>query len=160
MQVLINTGILLAAYIFGSIPFGLLVVKLMTGKDIRTVASGRTGGTNAMRAAGPWAGVLTAILDIFKAAATVWLAQAVTPNVWIHTLAPIACRYRAQLFPLFDRTQPGRALSAAGWSGRRGRGRRCFWPVAPGGLLPDPARFPDLVPNRVCIRDHPEHRAD
>ena len=53
MQFLIAGGILLAAYLFGSIPFGLIVVKLMSGKDIRTVASGRTGGTNAMRAAGP-----------------------------------------------------------------------------------------------------------
>jgi acyl phosphate:glycerol-3-phosphate acyltransferase len=90
MQALIDGGILLASYVIGSVPFGLIVVRLMTGKDIRTIASGRTGGTNAMRAAGPWAGGLTAILDILKAAATVWLAQAVTPNVWIHTLAPIA----------------------------------------------------------------------
>ena len=58
MRFLIDASILLAAYIFGSIPFGLIVVKMMTGKDIRTIASGRTGGTNAMRAAGPWAGVL------------------------------------------------------------------------------------------------------
>src|SRR5512136_3382943 len=90
MHFLVDAGILIAAYLFGSIPFGLIVVKLMTGKDVRTVASGRTGGTNAMRAAGPWAGVLTAILDIFKAAATAWLAQWLTPNVWIHMLAPIA----------------------------------------------------------------------
>ncbi len=90
LQVLIDAGTLLAAYVIGSIPFGLIVVKLMTGKDIRTVASGRTGGTNAMRAAGPWAGLLTAVLDILKAAATVWLAKGVTPNVWVHTLAPIA----------------------------------------------------------------------
>ena len=90
MQLLIDSGILLGSYIFGSIPFGLLVVKLMTGKDIRTIASGRTGGTNAMRAAGPWAGLLTAALDIIKSAATVWLAQIITPNVWMHALAPIA----------------------------------------------------------------------
>jgi glycerol-3-phosphate acyltransferase PlsY len=86
MQVVIAAGLLLASYIFGSIPFGLLIVKLMTGKDIRTIASGRTGGTNVMRAAGLGA----AILDVFKAAATVWLAKAVTSNEWIHALAPIA----------------------------------------------------------------------
>ena len=90
MQFLIYAGILLAGYIFGSIPFGLIVVKLMTGKDIRTIASGRTGGTNAMRAAGPWAGILTAVMDILKAAATVWLARALTSNVWMHALTPIA----------------------------------------------------------------------
>src|SRR5512137_599964 len=90
MSLLIDASILIAAYILGSIPFGLIIVKLINGKDIRTVESGRTGGTNAMRAAGPWAGILTAILDIFKAAAAVWLAQALTSNVWMHVLAPTA----------------------------------------------------------------------
>ena len=90
MYFLIDAGILIASYIFGSIPFGLIVVKLMIGKDVRTIASGRTGGTNVMRAAGLWAGLLTALLDILKSAAAVWLAQAITANVWIHVAAPIA----------------------------------------------------------------------
>jgi len=90
MVFLIDAGILVASYILGSIPFGLIVVKLMTGKDVRTIASGRTGGTNAMRAAGLSAGILTAILDILKSASAVWLAQAITANVWMHILAPIA----------------------------------------------------------------------
>jgi len=90
MRFLIDAGLLLASYLFGSIPFGLIVVKMISGKDVRTVASGRTGGTNAMRAAGIGAGLLTAVLDILKSASTVWLAQAVTPNVWIHALSPIA----------------------------------------------------------------------
>ena len=42
MQLLIEASVVLLAYIFGSIPFGLLIVKLTTGKDIRQVASGRT----------------------------------------------------------------------------------------------------------------------
>ena len=66
MQIVFDIGIILLAYLFGSIPFGLLIVKLKTGKDIRKVESGRTGGTNAMRAAGFWAGVATAALDILK----------------------------------------------------------------------------------------------
>ncbi len=90
MTILIDAGVLVAAYIIGSIPFGLLIVKILSGKDIRRVASGRTGGTNAMRAAGPLAGLFTAVLDVLKAAGTVWLAQALTPNLWIHMLAPIA----------------------------------------------------------------------
>ena len=91
MQIAFDIGIIFLAYIFGSIPFGLLIVKLKTGKDIRKVESGRTGGTNAMRAAGFWAGFATAILDILKGAASVWLAQWLTPdNQWVHVLAPIA----------------------------------------------------------------------
>ena len=66
MQIVIGIGVLVLAYIIGSIPFGWLIVKMKTGKDIRVIESGRTGGTNAMRAAGFWAGMLTAIMDILK----------------------------------------------------------------------------------------------
>jgi glycerol-3-phosphate acyltransferase PlsY len=91
MQLLIDTGLVLLGYLIGSIPSGLIIVKLKTGKDIRRVESGRTGGTNALRAAGFWAGLLTAISDIFKAVLTVWIAQWISPvNHWVHILAPIA----------------------------------------------------------------------
>ncbi len=91
MQMLIDASVILLAYIFGSIPFGLLIVKFSTGKDIRQVASGRTGGTNAARAAGAWAGILTGIMDGVKGASAVWMAQAVAPsNHWLHVIAPLA----------------------------------------------------------------------
>lgn len=89
MQILIDIGIVVLGYIIGSIPFGLLIVKFKTGKDIRDVESGRTGGTNAVRAAGFWAGLLTAILDILKGAGAVWIAQALTGNHWVHILSPV-----------------------------------------------------------------------
>jgi len=63
------------AYLIGSIPSGLLVVKIATGKDVREIESGRTGGTNAMRAAGPLAGLFTALLDVSKGAGAVWVGQ-------------------------------------------------------------------------------------
>ena len=91
MQILFGVVAIFIGYILGSIPFGMLIVKSKTGKDIRQVESGRTGGTNAVRAAGFWAGLLTAILDISKGAASVWLAQLIVPNGdWIHVLAPLA----------------------------------------------------------------------
>jgi glycerol-3-phosphate acyltransferase PlsY len=95
MEIVIGIALLAVSYVFGSIPSGLLVVRLTTGKDIRQVESGRTGGTNAMRAAGVWAGVTTALMDVLKAAACVWLVQLVLPreaapaNVWFEVLAPI-----------------------------------------------------------------------
>lgn len=91
MQIVISIGVLLLAYFIGSIPFGWLIVKMKTGQDIRVIESGRTGGTNAMRAAGFWAGILTALLDILKAASVVWVAQALFPEIHLlHVLAPIA----------------------------------------------------------------------
>ena len=56
MQFHIVLAALLSAYILGSVPVGLLVVKLVRGRDIRQWFSGRTGGTNVMRMAGFWAG--------------------------------------------------------------------------------------------------------
>ncbi len=91
MQTLIGIGVVIIGYVIGSIPFGLLIVKMKTGKDIRTVESGRTGGTNAVRAAGFGAGLLTAILDVLKGATSVWLAQTLLPtNQVVHVLAPLA----------------------------------------------------------------------
>ena len=49
MEFLPHIGILLLSYLLGAIPFGYLLVKLRTGQDIRTIQSGRTGGTNAMQ---------------------------------------------------------------------------------------------------------------
>jgi acyl phosphate:glycerol-3-phosphate acyltransferase len=138
MQFLIFAGILLAGYIFGSIPFGLIVVKIISGKDIRTIASGRTGGTNAMRAAGPWAGVLTAVLDILKAAVTVWLAQALTSNVWMHALTPIAAilGHNYSIF-LMEHGPDGRVRLRGGAGGAAaGGGAFGLWPPAAFILIP------------------------
>jgi glycerol-3-phosphate acyltransferase PlsY len=70
-------GYLLAAlcgYLIGAVPSGYLSVKLLTGRDIRHFGSGRTGGTNAVRAAGIVAGALTGAGDIAKGAVAVWAA--------------------------------------------------------------------------------------
>ena len=91
MQLLVDAGILVLGYILGSIPFGLLIVKSKTGKDLREIESGRTGGTNTVRAAGFGAGLMTAILDIIKGISAVWLAETLSPNhELIRVLAPIA----------------------------------------------------------------------
>ena len=138
MVFLIDAGILVASYILGSIPFGLIVVKLMTGKDVRTIASGRTGGTNAMRAAGLSAGILTAILDILKSASAVWLAQAITANVWMHILAPIAAILGHNYsFFMIERGPEGRVRLRGGAGGSTaGGGALGLWPPAALILVP------------------------
>jgi glycerol-3-phosphate acyltransferase PlsY len=91
MNYLIAACVLLVSYLLGSIPTGLVIVKVFAGKDIRQVASGRTGGTNAMRAAGFWAGLGTAALDLFKSAAAVWIAlMAVPGSHWLPVFAPLS----------------------------------------------------------------------
>ena len=63
------------AYLLGSIPFGLLIAKVRTGKDIRQSGSGNIGAANVTRSAGYVAGVLTLILDAGKGFAAVWIAM-------------------------------------------------------------------------------------
>lgn len=78
------------AYLIGSIPSGLLVVKIFTGKDVRTIESGRTGGTNAMRAGGAIAGLLTALLDVAKGAAAVWISKTLSMGLeWTAALSGV-----------------------------------------------------------------------
>ena len=70
-----TTSLLLAAaYLLGSIPFGLILAKLFAGSDIRNSGSGNIGATNVARVVGPAAGILTLVLDAAKGAAAVWLA--------------------------------------------------------------------------------------
>lgn len=89
MQILLAIAVLVLCYLVGSIPMGYISVRLATGKDVRTIQSGRTGGTNAMRAAGFGVGLATSLADIAKGVAGVWLAQTITPDkTWIEVLAP------------------------------------------------------------------------
>ena len=70
-----TTSLLLAAaYLLGSIPFGLILAKLFAGSDIRKSGSGNIGATNVACVVGPAAGILTLLLDVAKGAAAVWLA--------------------------------------------------------------------------------------
>jgi glycerol-3-phosphate acyltransferase PlsY len=142
MQILLEIGVILAAYVLGSIPFGLLIVKWRTGKDIRVVESGRTGGTNAMRAAGFSAGLLTAILDVLKGAAAVWLARGIGANVWVLILAPIAAilGHNYSIF-LVDR-KDGRIRLRGGAGGA---------PAVGGALGLWPASFLIIIPLGVLI---------
>ena len=69
---------LLVSYLLGSIPVGILVVRWARGIDVRRVGSGRTGGTNVLRAAGWKAAVFTGLGDASKATLAVLVAR------WLH----------------------------------------------------------------------------
>jgi glycerol-3-phosphate acyltransferase PlsY len=63
------------AYLLGSIPFGLLIVKASGGDDVRKSGSGNIGAANVARNSGYFAGILTLILDAAKGSAAVWIAM-------------------------------------------------------------------------------------
>ncbi len=118
-------AILAAAYLSGSIPFALLVVRALTGKDIRKVGSGNVGATNAVRAAGIPAGIAVTILDVGKGTLPVLLMQAHDPSArWVGAAAVAAVA--GHCFPVW-----------LGFSGGKGvaTGLGAFWVIAPRAIL-------------------------
>jgi acyl phosphate:glycerol-3-phosphate acyltransferase len=105
--------IVLGGYLIGSIPFGLLLVKILGGKDVRQHGSGNIGATNVSRVAGPLAGVLTLLLDLAKGFAAVWLAQRFTG----HAAAPMMLAGVAALlghcFPAWLKFKGGKGVATA-----------------------------------------------
>jgi len=75
-------GGLLIGFLFGSIPFGYILVRLKTGADVRDSGSGNIGATNVSRALGVKGGVLTLLLDALKGALGVWVAAWIGANVF------------------------------------------------------------------------------
>jgi acyl phosphate:glycerol-3-phosphate acyltransferase len=59
-------GLIVAAYLIGSIPFGVIIGRGLYGVDPRTVGSGNIGAANALRAMGFWGAALTLAGDIIK----------------------------------------------------------------------------------------------
>jgi len=101
MHIALATLALVAAYLIGSVPVGVLAAKLVKGVNVREVGSGRTGSTNVYRAAGPWGMGLTCLGDAIKgilaigfARLVAMLATALVPDAtwfnWIEPLAGIA----------------------------------------------------------------------
>jgi len=66
--------VIVAAYLIGGIPWGILVARVIGGPDPRSLGSGRTGGANTMRAIGPRAALLAGLLDAAKGSVSVLLA--------------------------------------------------------------------------------------
>ena len=75
---LLRVLLVVIAYLAGSIPVGVLVAKASGGPDPRTIGSGRTGGTNALRALGRKWAALVVVGDLAKGALPVLLARILT----------------------------------------------------------------------------------
>jgi glycerol-3-phosphate acyltransferase PlsY len=80
--------LMLAAYLIGSIPMGVLAARFSGGPDPRTIGSGRTGGTNTLRALGRGWAALVVVGDLLKGVIPVLLARVVTGG---DPLAEVLC---------------------------------------------------------------------
>ncbi len=101
----------LLAYLLGSIPFGLIIVRVMTGQDVRQSGSGNIGATNVLRTTGRLAGVLTLVLDALKGSLAVHIADYLTHGSiqWMSLAALAALLGHA--FSMFLKFQGGKAVA-------------------------------------------------
>ncbi|MFO7532494.1 MAG: glycerol-3-phosphate 1-O-acyltransferase PlsY, partial [Candidatus Limnocylindrales bacterium] len=86
----LTLSLLLAGYLIGSLPMGVIVARLTGGIDPRTVGSGRTGGTNMLRAGGWGRAIAVAVLDLSKGAVPILVARALEAPVEVQALTGLA----------------------------------------------------------------------
>jgi glycerol-3-phosphate acyltransferase PlsY len=89
-QVVVGALVVVAAYLIGGIPWGVVIARLTGGPDPRTIGSGRTGGANVMRALGPRLALLSGLLDVGKGVVSVLLGIAVGGGLPLEILAALA----------------------------------------------------------------------
>lgn len=126
------SGLLICAYLLGSIPWGLIFARLFARDDVRLKGSGNIGATNVTRQAGLVAGLLTLAGDILKGAIPVYLALVVFGPANglvadIHVSAVALAAFLGHLYPLYLKFRDGGkgVATAAG----------CFMVVSPATAL-------------------------
>ena len=102
--------ILILAYLFGSIPWALVIGKVFYKTDIRNHGSGNLGGSNAGRVLGKKAGVAVIALDALKALLSVVLAKVMNMSDTICVLAGLMCCV-GHCFPIFANFKGGKAVA-------------------------------------------------
>ena len=130
-EILYKIGLVGAAFLSGSIPFGLIFVRLFAAQDIRQHGSGNIGATNVRRILGTPAGLATLALDMLKGAVPVWLAvDAVglssAPGRWYAGLVVFAAVF-GHLYPVYLGLRPsGKGVATAAG---------CFLVISPAALF-------------------------
>jgi glycerol-3-phosphate acyltransferase PlsY len=98
------------AYLLGSIPFGYLLTRFATGRDVRQAGSGNIGATNVLRTAGRKLGIATLLLDIGKGTLAVAIAHRLTGDAKIMAVAALAV-CAGHVFPIFLKFKGGKAVA-------------------------------------------------
>jgi len=98
-------------YLLGSIPFGVILTRLATGEDVRSIGSGNIGATNVLRTGRKDLAFATLILDAGKDAAAFLIAQALLPGV--PAIAAIAggAAFLGHLFPVWLSFKGGKGVA-------------------------------------------------
>ena len=111
-------SVAVAAYLFGSIPFGYLLVRVFQGIDVRSIGSGNIGATNVARTGGKGLAIATLALDTLKGWLPVFLVltlpgiTASSPGQ-LHTLASLAALLAVigHMFPVWLGFKGGKGVA-------------------------------------------------
>lgn len=103
---------IMAAYLLGSIAFGILVSKAFGLPDPRTVGSGNPGATNVLRSGKKSAAVLTLLGDVLKGWLPVWLALQYDMLMWVVAHVGLAV-FLGHLYPIFYKFKGGKGVATA-----------------------------------------------
>lgn len=106
--------LILLGYLYGSIPFALVIGKVFYNTDVRESGSGNLGGTNAGRVLGKKAGISVIVLDALKAVIIFYLSSYLSLkfnlNPDIKYIAGLACIF-GHCYPIFAEFRGGKAVS-------------------------------------------------
>lgn len=129
MQDLVGAALLTIAlvavggYLLGSIPFGVILTRLVTGEDVRSIGSGNIGATNVLRTGRKGLAAATLLLDGGKGAAAVLLARYYGPGDNIEALAGAAA-FLGHLYPVWLGFKGGKGVATM-----LGVSLAAFWPA-------------------------------
>jgi len=104
--------LVILAYGFGTVSFGLILARLKGGVDLRGQGSGNIGATNVARAMGKRAGLIALFGDCAKGLVAVLLAQAWGSSVWIIAAVATAA-VLGHLFPWYAGFRGGKGVATA-----------------------------------------------
>lgn len=109
---MVEAGFVVAAYLLGSVSFGILMSKAFSLPDPRTVGSGNPGATNVLRSGKKLAAFLTLFGDAFKGYLAVWLAIHFGLSDMLICLIALAV-FIGHLYPLYYRFKGGKGVATA-----------------------------------------------
>lgn len=105
-------GLVVVAYLLGSVPFAYCMVKWRSGVDIRSVGSGNVGATNVLRAAGTTSAATVLALDIVKGAVPVLIGRALQAPLAVLGACALAA-VLGHVFPVFLGFRGGKGVATA-----------------------------------------------
>jgi len=104
--------IILTGYLIGSVPFALILGRVWGVADLRVVGSGNLGAANVLRVSGVTPGLLVAVLDASKGAASVLLAQRWQGPVELSAAAGVAAVI-GHVFPVWAGFRGGKGVATS-----------------------------------------------